>query len=118
MSDVELLYSASDQESLDAGMPHLLECADLVPTIGISAEPLLGPLDLSLSGLGWVIVGLESGPRFRPGNIEWIESIVDQCRAANVPVFVKQDNALKSGQQGRIPDRLWKIKEFPVSTGG
>lgn len=38
----------------------------------------------------WVIVGGESGPKARPCNVEWIRSIVKQCAAAGVPVFVKQ----------------------------
>jgi protein gp37 len=40
--------------------------------------------------LDWVIVGGESGPGARPCRIAWIRSIVRQCEAAGVPVFVKQ----------------------------
>ncbi len=40
--------------------------------------------------IDWVIVGGESGPGARPCNVEWIRSIVNQCREAKVPVFVKQ----------------------------
>src|SRR5690606_18903432 len=40
--------------------------------------------------LGWVIVGGESGPNARPCDVAWIRSIVEQCKAAGVPVFVKQ----------------------------
>lgn len=40
--------------------------------------------------LNWVIIGCESGPRRRPCNLEWVKSVVDQCDAAQVPVFVKQ----------------------------
>ena len=65
-----------------------------------------------LGGIDWLIVGGESGPGARPCNVEWIRSIVQQCRAASVPVFVKQDSARRQGQQGAIPDDLW-IKEFP-----
>ena len=35
-----------------------------------------------------------------------------QCSEAGVPCFVKQDAALKPGQQGRIPDELWAMKEL------
>lgn len=70
----------------------------------ISAEPLLGPIDLGLSDRhpvtgafgviphlpSWVVVGCESGPNRRPCKIEWVESIVEQCMTASVPVFVKQ----------------------------
>ena len=64
----------------------------------ISAEPLLGPLDLDLNGagrrIGWVVVGCESGPKRRPCSIEWIEDVVRQCASADHPVkvFVKQLN--------------------------
>lgn len=40
--------------------------------------------------LDWVIVGCESGPRRRPCKIEWVQDIIEQCYAADVPVFVKQ----------------------------
>jgi protein gp37 len=45
--NVHLLYSASDQESLEAGIGELLKCRDLVPVLGLSLEPLVGPIDLS-----------------------------------------------------------------------
>lgn len=32
----------------------------------------------------------ESGPGARPCDVGWIRDIVGQCRAAEVPVFVKQ----------------------------
>jgi protein gp37 len=57
----------------------------------LSAEPLLGDLGrVNLEGIGWVICGGESGPGARPCRVEWIESIIEQCRAASVPCFVKQ----------------------------
>jgi protein gp37 len=40
--------------------------------------------------IGWVVVGGESGPKARPMNLMWVHSIVQQCRAGRVPVFVKQ----------------------------
>jgi protein gp37 len=56
----------------------------------LSCEPLLGPLDLDLNGIGWVIVGGESGPRARPMKEEWADSIRRQCDDAGVPFFFKQ----------------------------
>jgi protein gp37 len=82
----------------------------------VSFEPLieaLGPLDLG--GIGWAIVGGESGPKFRPCEVGWIRGVVEQCRAQGVPVFVKQDSGRWSGRQGRIPAELW-VHEFPGST--
>ena len=61
----------------------------------------------------WVIVGGESGQNRRPMKLEWLESVVQQCQDAQVPCFVKQDSALRPGQQGRISDELWALKQFP-----
>jgi protein gp37 len=46
-SNVHLYTSVSDQATADAMSPRLLACRDLVPVLGLSAEPLLGPVDLS-----------------------------------------------------------------------
>lgn len=57
----------------------------------LSLEPLLGPLpDLDLSGIGWVIVGGESGPGARALDEEWVMEIRNQCETADVPFFFKQ----------------------------
>jgi protein gp37 len=69
----------------------------------------LGPRPL----IDWVIVGGESGPHHRPMEMAWIQDIADQCHAANVPLWVKQAAGPRPGEQGNIPDALWKTKEFP-----
>lgn len=57
----------------------------------LSVEPLLEDIgELDLRGIDWVIVGGESGPGARTCRIEWIRSIVKQCRDAEVACFVKQ----------------------------
>lgn len=51
------------------------------------------PQGLVLSGnkyLNWVIIGGESGSGVRPCHIDWIRSLVKQCKDANVACFVKQ----------------------------
>lgn len=40
--------------------------------------------------IDWLIVGGESGPKARPFNLQWARDVISQCRAAGVPVFVKQ----------------------------
>jgi len=109
--------SAENQEWMDKRAPEILKVPGRKV---LSLEPLLGPVDLgypkSLFPKGpqmccdgrecgcmgkpldppiiyyfnWVIVGCESGPNRRPCKIEWVESVVEQCVAANVPVWVKQ----------------------------
>jgi protein gp37 len=81
----------------------------------LSLEPLLEDLgDVNLDGIGWVIVGGESGPRRRLFEVAWLENIALQCRVAGVSLFVKQDSGLRPGMKGRIPTDLW-IHEFPVT---
>jgi protein gp37 len=91
--NVWLLTSVENQETADTRIPHLLNCRELVPVLGLSCEPLLGPLNLQhewLQQLSWLIVGGESGPRARPCDVRWIESLLHQGQAAGVQVFVKQ----------------------------
>jgi protein gp37 len=58
--------------------------------------------------IDWVIVGGESGPGARPCDVAWIRSIVEQCRAAAVPCFVKQLGAQpeQSGTDARAHGSL------------
>ena len=75
----------------------------------LSVEPLLGPIpELPLNGIGWVIVGGESGPMCRPVNPMWIRGIRDQCVAAGVPFFFKQWGGRTAKSGGRVLDgRTW-----------
>lgn len=40
--------------------------------------------------IDWLATGGETGPGARPCDVEHIRSVVEQCKAANVPVWVKQ----------------------------
>lgn len=116
LPNVWLGTSVEDQASADARIPHLLDTPAAIRFI--SAEPLLGPVDLqsmdgdiwdaarnALTGrwrwaggptrtetspLDWVICGGESGPGARPMHPDWARSLRDQCAAADVPFFFKQ----------------------------
>ncbi|MGK7935631.1 MAG: DUF5131 family protein [Xenococcaceae cyanobacterium] len=77
----------------------------------LSCEPLLGPLNLNLEGIDWVIVGGESGPKYRPINLDWARSIRDQCLEAGVPFFFKQIGGKTSKAGGRLLDGVeWNEK--------
>jgi len=97
--------SVENQAMADERIPLLLQAPAAVRFV--SLEPLIGPADIwdyctlphtpdckagwnCETKLDWIIVGCESGPRRRPCNLEWVKSVVDQCDAAQVPVFVKQ----------------------------
>ena len=149
LRNVCLGVSVEDQARADERIPDLLATPAAVRFI--SAEPLLGPVDLKRFAprdryymtrcehcgwtgsseccdldrgwddadvvcpachrtimadeyddkLDWVIVGGESGPGARPMQNDWAQSLVDQCKAAGVAVFVKQ---LSSGGPRAIKD--------------
>lgn len=75
----------------------------------LSCEPLLGPLPgIDLTGIGWVIVGGESGPRHRPIEGEWVQEIRDACLDAEVPFFFKQWGGRTPKALGRELDgQVW-----------
>ena len=87
--------SIENQAMADRRIPHLLEAERHGVGTFISAEPLLGPVNLRAyykgrTKPGWVIAGCESGPSARPCDNNWIMGVADSARDAGVPVFVKQ----------------------------
>lgn len=57
----------------------------------LSCEPLLENLnELNLSGINWVIVGGESGPKARPMKEEWVLEIKNQVEKQKAAFFFKQ----------------------------
>jgi protein gp37 len=79
----------------------------------LSCEPLLGPLELDLKGIHWVITGGESGIKHRPIEENWVRSIRDQCKEAKVAFFHKQWGGARPKTNGRLLDgRTWD--EFPL----
>lgn len=70
----------------------------------LSCEPLLGPLDLDLRGIHWVITGGESGPKHRPIDEKWVRGIRDQCHVSGVPFFHKQWGGRSPKSRGRALD--------------
>ncbi len=79
----------------------------------LSVEPLLEDLgQIDLSGVSWVIVGGESGHGARPIKAEWVKSIRDQCRVAEIPFFFKQWGGVRKSETGRkLEGRTYD--EFP-----
>lgn len=122
--------SVENQEKYNERKPELLKVN--CKTLFVSYEPALGPIDFGwfddvpcshtgcfhhithpCEGCGriagwaqreidWLIIGAQTGPGAVKPNREWINSAIGQARAANVPLFIK-DNC-------KWPD---KIREFP-----
>lgn len=71
----------------------------------LSLEPLLSQIPrLPLDGIGWVIVGGESGPGARPMDKKWVVDIRQQCEAAETPFFFKQWGGWNKKKAGRLLD--------------
>lgn len=79
----------------------------------LSCEPLLGPLNLQLRGIDWLIAGGESGRGYRRLDLEWIRDLRRQCERASVPFFFKQVGGYTPKAGGRLLDgREWN--ELPA----
>jgi protein gp37 len=80
----------------------------------ISYEPAIGPLDhLQLHGLQWIIVGGESGPGYRPMDLDWARDMRRRCKNANVPFFFKQSAARRTEMGITLDGRI--VREYPTS---
>jgi protein gp37 len=140
--------SVEDQQRADERIPLLLQTPAAVRFL--SVEPQLEPVDLGwyLANLpedeewpphhypgkiDWIICGGESGPGARPFNLSWAKSLLEQCRAASVPFFMKQVGALPDPRNSNIasgrarrsikgsdptewPEHL-RVREFPALNG-
>jgi protein gp37 len=95
LPNVWLGVSVENQKWANIRVPALLATPAAVRWI--SAEPLLGPVELWKAipsrpeRLDWVVAGGESGPNARPMHPDWARSLRDQCAAApSMPFFFKQ----------------------------
>ncbi len=71
----------------------------------LSCEPLLGRLDsLELEGIDWVIAGGESGPRYRPVELDWVRQVRDLAAQTATPFFFKQWGGIRPKSGGRELD--------------
>lgn len=79
------------------------------PVRFLSIEPLIASAgDLDLNGIGWVIVGGESGPHARQMKDAWVREVREQCQRAHVPFFFKQWGGVRKHRTGRLLDgRTW-----------
>ncbi len=68
----------------------------------ISFEPLIGPIGkVDLTGIHWIIVGGESGPKRRPIHKEWVIELRDQALEQGVAFFFKQWGGYSPKSGGR-----------------
>lgn len=115
VSNIWLGVSAENQQTANERIPVLLQIPAAVRFV--SVEPMLGPVDLSrwvfgwdpitgehslsgycdmpgdkgVPGLNWIIIGAQTGPGAKPPEPEWVKAIINQARAADIPVYLKDN---------------------------
>jgi protein gp37 len=132
LPNVWLGASVERQREADERIGYLLGTPAAVRFL--SCEPLLGPLDLTAyfvppcpscgrrhlysceepdrwGPFSWVIVGGESGAHLREERnagrrmrMVWARDIRDQCVAAGVPLYFKQQSDVRAGQKSYIEE--------------
>lgn len=139
--------TVENQEYADKRIPELLK----IPAVCrfLSVEPMLGEIDLVQAGaikcegvvgtncrgeevegdwetglVDWAIVGGESGAKARGFDIRWARLIVQQCKDASIPVFVKQmgakpfEEVIYTPSDSQTPERVTHQILFKDKKGG
>ena len=104
-SHIWLGTSVENQETVNERLPILI--STLASKKVVSAEPLLGPIDISdYHGIDWILIGGESGVHARPFHVEWGLNLIAQCREIGVVPFMKQlgRNPYQNGKQLHLKD--------------
>lgn len=138
LPNVWLGVSTENQQWADIRIPALLDTPAAIRFI--SAEPLLGPIDLigqlcetceanmeapqcnacygrwwirprRDNRIDWVIAGGESGREARPMHPDWARSLRDQCQAAGVPFLFKQWGEWTPNADGQPYRDWWNLND-------
>ncbi len=109
--------SISNQPDADRIIPILLQIPAAVRFVSI--EPMLGEINIKKylhCGIGWCIMGCESGKNARTMDENWVRSLICQCKETDTAVFYKQK------RQGREIVKMPEIDgqvydQYPQITG-
>ena len=123
--------SAEDARRWDERVPLLAKIPSEVPWV--SVEPQLELIDRDPKGLGWIVIGGESGKprsRARAFDAEWARVWRDRCKSARVPFFMKQlgsratDHArpMTTAHYAGADPEEWpadiRVREYPTPSTG
>jgi len=115
-ANIHLGVSVESQEWADIRIPYLLSipcrvrflsCEPLIDMVSLNrwllpafvpntggnqvlAKQRTSTVSVDSNGIGWVIVGGESGRNARPMHPDWARKLRDECRHAEVPFLFKQ----------------------------
>ncbi len=92
-------------ENIRHGLPRIDELRQVAATVRfLSVEPLLEDIGTpDLTGIHWVLVGGESGPKARRMKKDWVLNIRDLCERDGIAFTFRQ-----WGSRG--PDGIWREK--------
>lgn len=112
--NVGIMATMVNQEEYDRDRLKL--SAVPAPWRGISAEPLLGRIILdhkdAKANLNWLITGGESGPGFRPLDMDAVRYLRDQCAELGIAFHHKQNGGVRGKDAGCLVDGA-EHKFFP-----
>lgn len=105
-----LMSTLENQEVWDRDYPKLIR----TPAVwhGISAEPLLGRIDIGDARPDWIITGGESGPTRRDLDMDAVRFMRDQCARNGITFHHKQNGGLRGKDNGCLVDGV-EHKHFP-----
>lgn len=108
---VGLMATLANQEEWDRDYRKL----EAIPAAwhGVSAEPLLGPIDIGTAAPDWIITGGESGAKHRFTDPDWVRSLRDQCATNGVAFHHKQWGGVRPKENGCELDGR-EHKDFPT----
>lgn len=108
--NVGLMATLADQEEWDRDFAKLMA----VPAAwhGVSAEPLLGRIDIGEAKPDWIITGGESGHGYRHLDMDAVRFMRDQCARNGVTFHHKQNGGITGKAAGCLVDGI-EHKHFP-----
>lgn len=109
--------TCEDQQRTDERLPHMAKIP--APVRFLSCEPLLGEIDLlnhiepcDMGPSWWLICGGESGPNYRPMNLDHARSLRQQCITWDIPFWFKQHGGKTPTAGGHLLDGV-EYHQFP-----
>jgi len=110
MPHVGLMTTLENQEVFDRDWPKLARTP--AAWRGISAEPLLGSIDIGDARPSWLICGGESGPQHRMLDVDAVRRLRDQCARNDIAFHFKQHGGQRPTSNGCLLDGR-EHKDFP-----
>lgn len=107
--NVWLGTSIEDNRVVDRA-PELVKVPAIIHFV--SYEPAIGPADqLDLTDIEWLIAGGESGPGYRPMDLDWVRDIRKRCESGTTTFFFKQSAAPRTEMGIELDGKI--VRNYP-----